>query len=219
MRWLTAFLRDRRQRVVCQQTFSNWEPTVAGVPQGALLSPILFLLYINDLPARLKSTVKLFADDTKIYRTISSEEDAAKLQHDLNRLAAWSDTWHMNFNADTCVVVQVKKGSNYVYTLNGKELASVKQQKDLGLLVSSSLMPRNHIETTCSKVNRKTGMTKRCFMNKSQKQMTKNYETVSRPVLEYASTVWSPWLKKDIELLENTQDRESSEVREHTSCV
>ena len=141
------------------------------------------------------------------YRTISSEEDAAKLQHDLNMLAASSDTWHMNFNADECAVVQVKKGSNYVYTLNGKELASVKQQKDLGLLVSSNLMPRNHIETICSKVNRKTGMTKRCYMNKSQKQMTKIHETVSRPVLEYASTVWSPWLKKDIELLENTQDR------------
>ena len=127
MRWLTAFLRDRRQRVVCQQTFSNWEPIVSGVPQGALLSPTLFLLYLNDLPAWLKSTVKLFADDTKIYRTISSEEDAAKLQHDLNMLAAWSDTWHMNFNADTCAVVQVKKGSNYGYTLNGKELASVKR--------------------------------------------------------------------------------------------
>ena len=72
-------------------------------------------------------------------------------------------------------------------------------------------MPRNHIETICSKVNRKTGMTKRCFMNKSQKQMTKIYETVSRPVLEYASTVWSPGLGSRrtlmIELLENTQDR------------
>ena len=102
-----------------------------------------------------------------------------------------------------CAVVQVKKGSNYVFTPNGKELTSVKQQKDLGLLVSSNLMPRNHIETICSKVNRKTGMTKRCFMNKSQQQMTKNYETVSRPVLEYASTVWSPWLKNDAELLED----------------
>ena len=86
-------------------------------------------------------------------------------------------------------------------------MASVKQQKDLGLLVGSNLMPRNLIETICSKVNRKTVMTKRFFMNKSQKQMTKIYETVSRPVLEYASTVWSPWLKKDIELLEYTQDR------------
>ena len=78
---------------------------------------------------------------------------------------------------------------------------------DLGLLVSSTLMPRNHIESICSKVNRKTGMTKRCFMNKSQQQMTKIYETVSIPVTEYASTVWSPCLKKYIELLERTQDR------------
>ena len=71
----------------------------------------------------------------------------------------------------------------------------------------SNLMPRKHIEAVCSKVNRKTGMTKRCFMNKSREQMSKIYETVSRPVLEYASTVWSPWLKKDIELMESAQDR------------
>ena len=74
MRCLTAFLRDRRQRVVCQQTFSNWEPIVSGVPQGALLSPTLFLLYINDLPARLKSTVKLFDDDTNIYSGIEQSQ-------------------------------------------------------------------------------------------------------------------------------------------------
>ena len=70
LRWLSAFLRNRRQRVVSQQTFSNWEPIISGVPQGALLSPTLFLLYINDLPAEVESSVKLFADDTKIYRTI-----------------------------------------------------------------------------------------------------------------------------------------------------
>ena len=64
------------------------------------------------------------------------------------------------------------------------------------------MMPRNHIETICSKVHRKTGMTKRCFMNKSQQQITKIYETVSRPILEYASTVWFPWLKKDTERIE-----------------
>ena len=68
-------------------------------------------------------------------------------------------------------------------------------------------MHRKHIEAVCSKVNRKTGMTKRCFMNKSREQMSKIYETVSRPILEYASTVWSPWLKKDIELMESAQDR------------
>ena len=121
LRWLSAFLRNRRQRVVSQQTFSNWEPIISGVPQGALLSPTMFLLYINDLPAEVESSAKLFADDTKIYRTISCEEDAAKLQRDLNRLAAWSDTWKMNFNAEKCAVVQVKKGTNFVYTLNGKK--------------------------------------------------------------------------------------------------
>ena len=102
MRRLTAFLRDRRQRVVCQQTFSNSQP-------------IVFLLYKNYLPARLKSTVKLFADDTKIHRTISSEEDAAKLQHELNMLEAWSDTLHMNFNADKCLSYR-RKGDQTMCT-------------------------------------------------------------------------------------------------------
>ena len=85
----------------------------------------MFLLYINDLPAEVESSAKLFADDTNIYRTISCEEDAAKLQKDLNRLAAWSDTWKMNFNAEKCAVVQVKKGTNFVYTLNGEKNSSL----------------------------------------------------------------------------------------------
>ena len=72
----------------------------------------------------------------------------------------------MNFNAEKCAVVQVKKGTNFVYTLNGKKVESMNEQKDLGILVCSNLMPRKHIEAVCSKVNRKTGMTKRCFMNK-----------------------------------------------------
>ena len=114
----------------------------------------------------------------------------------------------MNSNADKCAVVQVKKGTNFVYTLNEKSRVyeRAKGPRYTGVY-KLKLLPRKHIEAVCSKVNRKTGMTKRCFTNKSREQMSKIYETVSRPVLEYASTVWSPWLKTDIELMESAHDR------------
>ena len=88
-----------------------------------------------------------------------------------------------------------KEQTLYIHT-KWKKIEYMNEQKDLGILVCSYLMPRKHIEAVCSKVNRKTGMTKRCFMNKSREQMSKIYETVSRPVLEYASTVWSHGLRK-----------------------
>jgi len=205
--WIKSFLTDRRQRVVSQQAFSGWKNIISGVPQGALLSPILFLLFVNDLPEAVESKVKMFADDTKLYREIVGTEDSAKLQQDLNHLAAWSKTWSMSFNASKCAVLKVRNKSNYVYTMNGTEIAQETEQRDLGVIVSDDLKPRKHVESICSKVNRKTGLTKRCFKSREPDMIKSIYTSVSRPVLEYASPIWSPWLQKEISLIENTQRR------------
>ena len=167
----------------------------------------MFLLFVNDIPASVNCTAKLFADDTKLYTEITNRTDCHNLQSDLNKLSAWSKMWEMKFNASKCVVLQIHKKQDYVYTMNKTEIKSVTDQKDLGIIVSHDLQPRKHIESICSKANQKGGLFKRCFINKSAECVTNLYASIIRPNLEYASVVWSPWLKKDIELLEKAQKR------------
>ena len=90
--WVEKFLKDRKQHVACEGMYSDWAPVISGVPQGSVIAPILFLIYINGLPNNLKSTVRLFADDTIIYMTISNGIDATVLQQDLDKLAKWEET-------------------------------------------------------------------------------------------------------------------------------
>jgi len=94
-----AFLSDRVQSVRVGKVTSDKAPVISGIPQGSVLGPILFLLFINDLPETLSSAVKLFADDTKIYKEINSERDCIDIQQDLDRLSEWSETWQLKFNA------------------------------------------------------------------------------------------------------------------------
>ena len=108
---------------------------ISGVPQGSILGPILFLLLINDLPDKISSVAKLFADDSKLYRSVRSDDDCKLLQDDLNSLAAWSNQWLMRFNEDKCVVLKIHASLNYIYTLNGTHLKEVDEQRDLGVIV------------------------------------------------------------------------------------
>lgn len=96
--WIENWLKDRLQRVVVNGTFSNWTSVVSGVPQGSVLGPLLFNLFINDLEVGIESTVSIFADDTKLCRTIGSMQDAATLQSDLSKLENWAENWKMRFN-------------------------------------------------------------------------------------------------------------------------
>ena len=98
--WITNFLMHRKQKVVLGGDASDWVRVQSGVPQGTVLGPLLFLLYINDLPDQITSTVRLFADDCVIYRTVSNDADADLLQRDLDRLCSWEQTWCMEFNTD-----------------------------------------------------------------------------------------------------------------------
>ena len=105
LHWIDAFLSDRTQTVVLDGTSSTSVPVTSGVPQGTVLGPILFLIYryINDFPEYLQhSKLRLFADDSIIYREISSQEDCNKLQSDLNAAAQWESDWLMAFHPDKC---------------------------------------------------------------------------------------------------------------------
>ena len=111
-------------------------PVTSGVPQGSVLGPILFLLYINDLPDNITSQVRLFADDTAVYLTVTSKDDSQTLQQDLIKLEQWEKTWEMHFNPSKCQVMHICKFPNPIktkYVLHGKVLEPVEHAKYLGL--------------------------------------------------------------------------------------
>ena len=109
--WLKSFLIGRRQRVYVHDTVSLWHNVTSSIPQGSVLGPVLFLLYINDLPDTVASNVYMFADDTKIYRPMTSHEDATIPQNDLDCLQSWSAKWRLNINLHKCKVMSITKST------------------------------------------------------------------------------------------------------------
>ena len=139
------------QHVVIRGKCSDWSSVTSGVPQGTILGPILFIIYINDISTDLTSTVKIYADDTKIYRTIGSPDvDIPALQCDLDRLGVWANKWQMNFNPDKCEVMRIthrKDKTKPIYSLGG-QFGSVENTKDLGVTISSDLSWGKHVFAT-----------------------------------------------------------------------
>ena len=123
------------------------------VPQGSILGPLLFLIFVNDLLSIALSTAKLFADDTKLYRQIMNITDCDILQNDLNDFSAWSKIWLIKFNAIKCIVLRIREAIRYIYTLDGVKLESVDSQKDLGVTISKTLNNNETFRSCKSKEN------------------------------------------------------------------
>ena len=109
--WIEAFLNNRKQRVRIKSIFSDWVPVGSGIPQGSLLGPILFIIYINDLVEHVNngSDLYLYADDAKLFSFIKTMEDSATLQKDLNSLTQWMETWLLRLNIGKCKAISIKK--------------------------------------------------------------------------------------------------------------
>ena len=120
--WITDFLIGRKQRVSIPNTMSNWLTVLSGIPQGSVLGPLLFVIFVNELPKIVKSTVYLFADDTKIFRSINNHDDPKILQDDLNILQNWSNTWLLKFHPDKCKRMTIEKPNEFtnmvLYTIS-----------------------------------------------------------------------------------------------------
>ena len=156
VRWIKAFLSERTQVVVVGGEASETGKVSSGVPQGSVLGPTLFLIYINDLPVNIDSNVKLFADDTLLYKNINNVEDCHKLNSDLWKLQQWEQKWLMDFNVSKCQVLRVtnkKSPIMFSYQLHGQTLQEVNSAKYLGIEISSSMKWSTHISHITSKAN------------------------------------------------------------------
>ena len=130
--WIEQWLTDRRQRVVVDGEVSNWKSVLSGVPQGSVLGPLLYLIYINDLDDNITSNVLKFADDTKVFRSINTDGDK-HLQNDLDRLVKWSEKWQMLLNFWKCKCLHTGHGNLDVnYKMGDTVLGTTVKEKDLG---------------------------------------------------------------------------------------
>lgn len=215
LRWIKAWLNERKQRVIINGTKSNWELVTSGVPQGSVLGPLLFIMYINDLDSGITSSISKFADDTKIGRVINSQDDCISLQKDLDMLHKWSKDWQMEFNVEKCRVLNVGKTiTDANYTLNNNVINKSECERDLGVMVSKDLRPRQQCISARNKANRVLGFISRSVSNRTSKVILKLYLALVRPHLDYAVQFWSPYYRMDINSLENVQRRMTKMIHE-----
>ena len=194
--WITNFLNNRKQRVVVDGSFSNYAEFKSGVPQGTVLGPLLFLLYINDLPSCVNSKVRLFADDCLLYREIKNNQDQVDMQRDLDALTDWGSTWGMKFNAKECNIMRVSRTSAAFLQFGNEILQEVSDAKYLGIHIDNKLDWNKHILTVAAR-----GQSKLAFLNRNLKGCPKKlrgtaYISLIRPALEYSCSVWHPHKRK-----------------------
>ena len=168
-----------------------------------MLGPLMFLIFINDLPCYVKSRVRLFADDTVIYLTIKSESDCRQLQDDLHSLEKWESDWCMEFNPSKCNIILVTRRRTpfkFQYKLHGKVLETVDTTKYLGINLSHDLRWNDHVNAITTKAWNKTlDFLRRNLRNCSAKSKEQAYKALVRPIVEYSATVWDPYVAKNIQ--------------------
>jgi hypothetical protein len=206
--WIESFLKNRRQRIIQGVIVSNWVDIFSGVPQGSVIGPLLFVLYINDLPNWLTNVSKLYADDTKILSEMVTDDCVQKLQHDLDNAFKWTQDWLLKFNIDKCVVMHYgHNNKKNILCIDGNALAESDMERDLGVIFSTNLKWKNQVITASNKANQMLGRIKKSFAQFDCKLLRNLYVTFIRPFLEFAIPVWSPILKSDCDLIEKVQHR------------
>ena len=211
-RWVSSFLEGRSQQVQLDGNTSTQAPVESGVPQGSVLGPLLFLLYINDLPNYVsrESTARLFADDCVLYRRIKSDEDAHTLQKDFNGLQRWEKDWLMEFHPQKCQVMHItnkRKPIKVPYNIHEHTLEEVDSAKYLGLNIHKTLNWNLHIDTVTKKSNNARSFLQRNISQCPRKTKELCYNTLVRPLMEYATVIWDPFTESNIRKLEMVQRR------------
>ena len=208
LKWIENFLSNRTQRVRVGDSFSSTSDVLSDIPQGSILGPILFTVFINDLPEGINSYCHIFADDTKIYNSAKNHDI---LQNDINELQEWTEKWCLYFNESKCKVMHAgKKNPKHTYTMSTKEepvkVAVTEEEKDLGVTFDYLLKFNTHINNAIIKANKILGLIKRSFDFIDEDVLINLYKSLVRPHLEYGNLIWYPTLGQSAEI-ENVQRR------------
>ena len=211
LNWIKEFLVGRSQYVSVNGAKSSSGSVLSGIPQGTVMGLLLFVIYINDILENITSDGFLFADDTKVFRIITSKEDALHLQSDIDSLKKWSEVWGMEFNRDKCHVLTLGNFDNILYThrykIGDEEIEHVFTEKDLGVTIDSGLTFEDHISEKVRAANGIVGLVRRSFSYLDPPSFKKIFCIFVRPHLEYAQPVWAPHMQKHIDVIEKVQMR------------
>ena len=219
LEWIKSFLENRKQEVCVNGEHSSSRDVTSGIPQGSVLGPILFVIYINDMPSEVRNMLYLFADDTKIYYQIHSVSDQERLQEDLDALVDWSNRWLLRFHPKKCKFVSICRSDpiEYSYEMKNEKGEASKLdrshgEKDIGVTVDDKLNFRQHIQNQVQKANSIMGLIRRSYTYLDEESFCLLFKALVRPHLEYAGAVWSPHCIKDIEDIENVQRRATRQI-------
>ena len=206
-----AYLSNRLQCVNISGVHSNLLPVLSGVPQGSLLGPLLFVIYINDLPDIFQHTTPYIfaADSYKVFKIIKAPLDSYLIQLDLDNLSDWSKLSDLSFNQNKFVHIHFGKTgtTSHDYFINGNKITTQESTKDLGIILSNNLDWSEHYHSITAKAYKILGLLRRCFKTNSIDAKRKLYISLVRSHLLYCSQIWRPHKIKDILLLERVQRR------------
>ena len=204
LRFIKSYLQGRQQEVVIGGVKSGVLPVKSGVPQGSILGPLLFVIFINDMFKCISegTNIALYADDTKIWREINYSEDHFILQGDIDKLNEWSYANKMKFHPSKCKALSITNQRNILhnlpctifnYKLGSVFINYVQSQVDLGVTVTSKLLWTNHCDKLAKNANSKLALLMRtCHFSTNKKQKRAFYLTVVRSIFEHCSIIWHP---------------------------
>ena len=204
---LSDFLRNRKQRVTLNGQSSSWTNVNAGVPQGSILGPLLFLIYINDLPDGLSSNAKLFADDTSLFSVVHDiNTSTIELNSDLKKINDWAFQWKMTFNPDRSKQAQeiifsrkLKKATHPPLLFSNNNVSQVNSQTHLGAILDVKLTFEEHLKNVFNKINKTIGLLKKFSNLLPRQDLVTIYKAFIRPHLDYGDVLYEKAFNKSFQ--------------------